>query len=86
MWTYRHGLSMGKNRSSRVDATILRLMNFFQCLVVYMIRLGREVINIHTRLYYCLYAGGGEMIVDVFCDRSTYAGPPSRLVNSFSHL
>ncbi|XP_024363673.1 cysteine desulfurase 1, chloroplastic isoform X3 [Physcomitrium patens] len=22
--------------------------------------------------------GGGEMIVDVFCDRSTYAGPPSR--------
>lgn len=24
------------------------------------------------------FLGGGEMIVDVFCDRSTYAGPPSR--------
>jgi hypothetical protein len=29
-------------------------------------------------LHYGLCAGVGEMIVDVFLDRSTYASPPSR--------
>ena len=33
-----------------------------------------------------LFLGGGEMISDVFLDHSTYAEPPSRLVNLFLFL
>lgn len=33
---------------------------------------------VHTLSDYGLFAGGGEMIVDVFLDHSTYASPPSR--------
>lgn len=28
-----------------------------------------------------IFAGGGEMISEVFLDHSTYADPPSRLIN-----
>lgn len=41
-----------------------------------------------SNLMYCnffvLYVGGGEMISDVFLDHSTFADPPSRLVDFFT--
>ena len=35
-------------------------------------------------LIFSFFLGGGEMISDVFLDHSTYAEPPSRLVNLFT--
>lgn len=40
---------------------------------------GKSISNFHIWPYMAL--GGGEMISDVFLDHSTFAQPPSRLVN-----